>query len=224
MKLKVTKHTVFKREPKDSSALPATLKLSVPEGEYDLKAADDMGSHLYITLATPLDGKLNWYVFEDHIELLKETKHPTNTDAVGVIAKGKPVVILNETYYLDSPILEGGNFTWGEATHNGVRLPKTKEHLGNIIGMAEGLEDVRSHLDNRVIRINSWFRPEPWNSRVGGAKSSQHLTGKAADIRVDGLSPKEVQRRLDGWWKGGLGYGETFTHLDNRRYRVRFGY
>ena len=54
------------------------------------------------------------------------------------------------------------------------------------------LQDVRDHF-NKPIRINSAFRCTIHNNKVGGAKSSQHLFGKAADIVVQGILPQEVQ-------------------------------
>jgi len=46
------------------------------------------------------------------------------------------------------------------------------------------------------IHINSGYRSGPCNKVVGGAKSSQHLTGQAADITVLGLPPFAVCQRI----------------------------
>ena len=53
------------------------------------------------------------------------------------------------------------------------------------------LEPVREHFDSPVI-ISSGYRSDMVNSGVGGAVSSQHMQGEAADIQVLGHTPFEV--------------------------------
>ena len=45
-----------------------------------------------------------------------------------------------------------------------------------------------------------------------------HLTGKAADIKVSGISPSEVHKYLTGKYQGEYGIGKynSFTHIDVR--------
>ena len=50
------------------------------------------------------------------------------------------------------------------------------------------LELLRSALGDRPIVVTSGFRCHRNNKKAGGAKHSQHLTGKAADIKVAGVS------------------------------------
>lgn len=90
----------------------------------------------------------------------------------------------------------------------------------NLKLLATRLETVRT-MFNAPVSISSGWRSGRVNVAVGGASRSTHRTGKAADINIRGFSPKEVQRRLSPIWKGGLGFGDTFTHLDtstNRRW------
>jgi uncharacterized protein YcbK (DUF882 family) len=42
------------------------------------------------------------------------------------------------------------------------------------------------------------------------------LLGWAADIQIEGYSPKEVAKKLNPVWEGGLGDSATFTHIDLR--------
>lgn len=95
--------------------------------------------------------------------------------------------------------------------------------LANIKALAVKLQAIRDKF-GRPVFITSGWRSRRVNNAVGGASRSQHLVGKAADIVVSGMSPREVQRALDGSWSGGLGYGRTFTHLDIRPWRARFNY
>jgi uncharacterized protein YcbK (DUF882 family) len=119
------------------------------------------------------------------------------------------------------------HFTWGELlVHRTVQdLQSIKlKHLEKLVILAQRLEQVRSQLGNRPIRITSGWRDMLTNQRVGGARLSRHLIGEAVDIVVSGLTPKQVQDALDPTWEGGLGYGGTFTHLDIRGFRARFRY
>jgi zinc D-Ala-D-Ala carboxypeptidase len=48
----------------------------------------------------------------------------------------------------------------------------------------------------RSIWVQSGYRPGWLNKAVGGAKSSQHMLGEAADILVSGMTPMQVCRRI----------------------------
>ena len=68
------------------------------------------------------------------------------------------------------------------------------------------LEEARTYFDS-PISINSGNRCEEHNKAMGGSPNSQHLTGKAADIRVVGISSDEVfsyfaEKYLDKYGKG----------------------
>ena len=56
------------------------------------------------------------------------------------------------------------------------------------------LAPIRS-LYGKPIYVNSGFRSEKLNELVGGAKNSQHLQGKAADITAG--NPRENKKLLD---------------------------
>ena len=53
------------------------------------------------------------------------------------------------------------------------------------------LEQLRA-LINKPIIINSAFRSKAVNDAVGSKDTSQHRIGCAADIKVTGMSPREV--------------------------------
>lgn len=56
------------------------------------------------------------------------------------------------------------------------------------------LDPIRS-LYGKPIYVNSGFRSEKLNELVGGAKNSQHIQGKAADITAG--NPRENKKLLD---------------------------
>lgn len=83
--------------------------------------------------------------------------------------------------------------------------------------------DVREHFGAPVV-ITSGHRCSKHNANVGGAKNSMHLTGKAADIKVTGVSPMEVRAYLCNKYtdKYGIGAYPTFTHIDVRGNKARW--
>lgn len=89
--------------------------------------------------------------------------------------------------------------------------------------LVEVLQKIRDHF-NKPVTINSAYRTASHNKREGGAVYSQHLYGTAADIKVSGVSPKEVARYaetlLNG--RGGIGIYPTFTHIDVRKDKSRW--
>ena len=97
--------------------------------------------------------------------------------------------------------------------------------LANIKIVAENLQILRDYIE-APITINSAYRCEKHNRRIGGAVNSQHILGKASDIVVKGFTPDEVYdivqnlRRnpmLEGVIFQGLGRYNTFTHVDIRK-------
>lgn len=79
------------------------------------------------------------------------------------------------------------------------------------------LEDVRVHFNAPVI-VNSGHRCSTHNRNVGGASDSYHLYGRAADIKVKGVTPKEVIQYLVTKYPDAYGFIEysSFVHVDSR--------
>jgi len=107
---------------------------------------------------------------------------------------------------------------------DGAEMPQ--EVLINITKLACNLQRLRDTL-NRPIRINSGYRSPSHNEAIG-VKNSQHTKGKAADIVVEGLSPKRVKRAIESlilegeMLQGGIGLYDTFVHYDIRKERARW--
>ncbi len=130
------------------------------------------------------------------------------------------------TFYLSEPIVPNGNFTWGEATKNGRRIPVSRDVAYGIINIARVMEEVRARLGDRPIRVNSWYRDPASNRAVGGARYSRHMSGDAIDFVVIGLHSYTVYDRLNSWWgsRGGLASSSIFTHIDARGFYARWSY
>lgn len=85
------------------------------------------------------------------------------------------------------------------------------------------LQKIRNHF-GKAVTINSAYRTPSYNKKIGGATSSQHMYGTAADIRINGITPKAVadyaETLLLG--TGGIGRYSTFTHVDVRNKKARW--
>lgn len=224
--LRVTANTVLKTKPVNSSELSDLEKVNLPQGEYLITDYEDKGNHLLITLEKQLKNKSQWYVFEGHIDALGLAPYPENTDKASEDKGVGKIKLpgLSQPIGLSEPVISSGNFTWAEATKNGTRIPMDRGIVSSIIEVASRMEEVRDLFGGQPITVTSWYRDPATNRRVGGASKSTHMQGHGIDFNVAGFSPQQVQRKLENFWKGGLGYGRGFTHLDCRNYRARWNY
>ena len=85
------------------------------------------------------------------------------------------------------------------------------------------LQKIRKHF-GKSVTITSAYRTPPKNKAVGGQAYSQHLYGRAADIKVKGVTPKKVAAYAETLLKnkGGIGIYSTFTHIDTRSTKARW--
>lgn len=85
------------------------------------------------------------------------------------------------------------------------------------------LQKIRNHF-GKSVTITSAYRTPGKNKAVGGQVYSQHLYGRAADIKVKGVTPKKVAAYAETLLKnrGGIGTYSTFTHIDVRSTKARW--
>lgn len=85
------------------------------------------------------------------------------------------------------------------------------------------LQKIRNHF-GKPVTITSAYRTPGKNKAVGGTTYSQHLYGKAADIKVKGITPKAVAAYAEKLLpkSGGIGIYSTFTHIDVRGAKSRW--
>lgn len=85
------------------------------------------------------------------------------------------------------------------------------------------LEKIRVHF-GKPVNINSGYRTEAHNKANGGAAYSQHKYGMAADISIQGVTPKQIaayaETLLTG--TGGIGIYTSFCHIDVRKTKSRW--
>lgn len=118
------------------------------------------------------------------------------------------------------------NFNIDEfACKDGTDVPQSL--YGNVSVLAKNLQVLRDEV-GVPIYVLSGYRTRSHNTRVGGARHSQHLLAKASDIRITGFSPIQVYNKIEELIKagkmeqGGLGRYNTFVHYDIRGVKARW--
>ena len=90
------------------------------------------------------------------------------------------------------------NFTYDELTRSetaarhGFDNTPNEGEVDNLKRLAALLEEVKKAVGGKAVMINSGFRSKQTNDAVGSKDSSQHRLGCAADIRVPGMTPRQV--------------------------------
>ena len=117
------------------------------------------------------------------------------------------------------------NFSLPEFNKRNYNVPT--DVLRNLIELAKNLQVLRDEV-KKPIKITSGYRPVELNTKVGGASKSRHITGQAADFKIEGYTPKQVAAIIEkliaaGKMKqGGLGTYSTWVHYDVRGTAARW--
>lgn len=118
------------------------------------------------------------------------------------------------------------NFTqWEFRSKDGAPMPS--DVLENIRELACNLQTLRDFL-GEPIKVNSAYRSLQHNRSIGSKDSSQHVKGKAADIKVKDLDAEDLYLimekliELGDLKEGGLGLYNTFVHYDIRGTKARW--
>lgn len=113
------------------------------------------------------------------------------------------------------------NITWNELScKDGTPYPHEFVRDGRVFQLAQTFESVRQ-LYNKPITILSAYRTPTYNKKIGGARYSQHIHGRALDLKP----PKGIT--IDKFFNdiravaselgiGGIGKYPTFVHIDIR--------
>lgn len=117
------------------------------------------------------------------------------------------------------------NFSLSEFNKHNFEVPN--DVLRNLIELAKNLQVLRDEV-KKPIKITSGYRPAQHNAKIGGATKSRHITGQAADFKIEGYTPKQVAEVIEkliaeGRMKqGGIGTYSTWTHYDVRGTQARW--
>ena len=88
------------------------------------------------------------------------------------------------------------NFTLAElsVTETGLNNVPTLEALSNLATLTNTILQPLRYMLGKPINITSGYRSVEVNKRVGGEALSAHLTGRAADIWVAGMTPYQLAK------------------------------
>lgn len=86
--------------------------------------------------------------------------------------------------------------------------------------------DILRNQVGKPVYINSGYRTPTRNKEVDGAKYSYHMRGMAADIRINGMTAKEIANKLNKIVppdECGIIVYTSWVHIDTRPNKYRKG-
>lgn len=111
------------------------------------------------------------------------------------------------------------------ATAEGIDNTPDQTITNNLTKLIEAVLDPLREWYGKPIIVNSGYRCEALNKAIGGAKSSQHMLGEAADITV---GSKEENEKLFDYIKDNLEFDQlinesdfSWVHVSYREGRLR---
>ncbi len=184
-----------------------------------INAAADAGDFEEVTRL--INGGLNGY--EDRCQFWERAKKVLSSPQSSSLPKS-----WREVNWNDFNAKVSKYFTVREVTNaDRRRIPQSNDIKQSVFTLAQELDKVREAWGSPLL-VNSWYRPPDINRAVGGASNSQHLYGKAADIRPAQGNIYDFQKWLDNvaWKDKAVGYGakKGFVHVDLRPGRIRWNY
>ena len=219
--------TVLKARPRQSTELPAQEKYHIAdtsvtdEKPWSLREfrEDPVSNHVEFKLWAELRGENTWWAYVPHIRIEGTEDGNNPLEEADPPAKGPLIRVpgITEMVGLNSPIYEGCNFTWAEATKNGSRIPIDATITQNIVYAAKRMDKIRAYLGDIPLIPTSWYRDPVTNRRIRGASQSQHLKGLAIDFWSPAMDLVKIFYMLKPYHtKGGLAVGRGFVHVDFR--------
>ena len=205
----------------------------VDQFPYEGSEHSEADDHVFVQLDKPMDNcqGIRWFVYGLHakVEGTEPNNNPQQDEPEPKAAKpqrtqdfgpkisipgiSRPVGIYEPIYFEPSV----SNFTWAELTKGGARIPVDAVVTGRIVKLAKYMDEVRTFLGSRPIRVTSGYRDPVSNRYVGGARDSRHMYGDAVDFWVEGMDVVDVFYKLKDYHpRGGLAVGNGFVHLDLR--------
>lgn len=82
------------------------------------------------------------------------------------------------------------------AARKGIDNTPGPEAVENLRALCEKILQPLRDAIGKPMRVNSAYRGPEANKAVGGSKTSQHLTGEAADIEFDGFDNKLLAQKI----------------------------
>jgi hypothetical protein len=101
------------------------------------------------------------------------------------------------------------------AKRKGISNMPTEAHLENFKKLAERIfEPIRVHF-NVPIHISSGYRSKELNTAIGGSLTSQHCSGEAIDIDMDGSANGVTNKMVFEYIKDNLEFDQMIWEFGN---------
>jgi hypothetical protein len=102
------------------------------------------------------------------------------------------------------------------AKRKGISNEPTPEHLENFKQLAQNIfEPIRKHF-GVPIHISSGYRSKALNTAIGGSLTSQHCSGEAIDIDMDGSSNGVTNKMVFEFIKANLNFDQLIWEFGTK--------
>ena len=102
------------------------------------------------------------------------------------------------------------------AKRKGISNEPTPEHLENFKKLAQNIfEPIRKHF-GVPIHISSGYRSKALNNAIGGSLTSQHCSGEAIDIDMDGSSNGVTNKMVFEFIKANLNFDQLIWEFGTK--------
>ena len=102
------------------------------------------------------------------------------------------------------------------AKRNGISNEPTPEHLENFKKLAINVfEPIRKHF-GVPIHISSGYRSKALNTKIGGSLTSQHCSGEAIDIDMDGSANGVTNKMVFDFVKANLNFDQLIWEFGTK--------
>jgi hypothetical protein len=102
------------------------------------------------------------------------------------------------------------------AKRKGINNTPTPEHLENFKKLAENIfEPIRKHF-GVPIHISSGYRSKLLNTAIGGSLTSQHCSGEAIDLDMDGSSSDVTNKMIFDFIKDNLNFDQLIFEFGTK--------
>lgn len=114
------------------------------------------------------------------------------------------------------------HLTWAELScKDGTTYPEKFVEDGRVFRVAQMFEAIRLLCGEKPITVLSAYRTPEHNRKIGGARNSQHVQGRALDLKPPkGMSVEHfysvIRSGAEAMGIGGMGLYNTFVHVDIR--------
>jgi hypothetical protein len=102
------------------------------------------------------------------------------------------------------------------AKRKGIDNTPTPEHLENFKKLAQNIfEPIRKHF-GVPIHISSGYRSKALNTAIGGSLTSQHCSGEAIDIDMDGSANGVTNKMVFDYIKANLNFDQLIWEFGTK--------